>query len=126
MVFNFLLADIEAVIILCIAANLPLGPMETSLGSCTKPESSNVNKAVRVKQGRAAAMTGTFYTIHPTHCNIGLYDNNLLRNAKIKILVFRVMDIINSFLQYKNIKNDNSKGTPLCTFKRSGISMDRA
>ena len=33
----------------------------------TNAKSSNVNKAVYVKQGSAAAMTGVFYTIHPTY-----------------------------------------------------------
>ena len=32
-----------------------------------KAKSSNVNKAVHVKQWSAAAMTGAFYTIHPTY-----------------------------------------------------------
>ena len=33
----------------------------------SKAQSSIVNKAVHVKQKSAAAMTGTFYTIHPTY-----------------------------------------------------------
>ena len=61
----------------------PQTRIEVGFGA-NEAKSSNVNKAVHIKQWRAAAMTGAFYTIHPTYSILHWIELHLLWQSYTK------------------------------------------